>query len=115
MDQLAKQKFIRQIATKNQADPEGSQVYWSRHAIVEMVKDDLTRSEIEQALQQCEIIENYPAGHRPLPDCLVLAYLSNNRPFHAVIAIDESRNRIFIITVYLPSLERWHNDWRTRK
>ena len=65
MDQLKKEQFIRRKAAENQADPEGAQIYWSRHAIAEMVKDDLTRSEIEQALQQSEIIEDYPTGHRP--------------------------------------------------
>jgi hypothetical protein len=115
MERLEKQQLIRRIASENQTDPEGTLVYWSRHAIVEMVKDDLTRSEVEQALDQCEIIEDYLPGHRPLPDCLVLAYLSEKRPLHAVIAIDERIDRIFIITVYLPSSERWQDDWRTRK
>lgn len=80
-----------------------------------MVKDNLIRSEIEQALLQGEIIEDYPGGHRLLPDCLVLAFLPDERPLHAVIAIDEAKDRIFIVTVYLPSLERWQDDWQTRK
>jgi hypothetical protein len=60
-----------------------------------MVKDDLTRSKIEQALLQGEIIEDYPAGHRVLPDCLVLALLPDSRPLHTVIAIDTVKDRIF--------------------
>ena len=80
-----------------------------------MVKDGLTRPEIEEDLQQCETIEDYPVGHRLLPDCLVLSYLPDKRPLHAVIAIDENKNRIFVVTVYLPFPERWHHDWRTRK
>ena len=115
MNRLGKQRFIRRKSLENRYDPEGAKVYWSRHAIAEMVNDGLSRFEIEEALAKCEVIEDYPAGHRPLPDCLVLASLSEVRPLHAVIAIDETRDRVFVITVYLPSREEWQDDWRTRK
>ena len=115
MDYLEKQRFIRQKAAENRNDPTGAKVYWSRHAIAEMINDNLTRSEVEQALEVCEIIEDYPTEHRPLPDCLVLAKLSETQPIHAVVAIDETKNRIFMVTVYLPSKEQWQDDWRTRK
>jgi hypothetical protein len=115
MNRLAKQRFIRHKAVQNRNDPEGDKVYWSRHGIAEMINDSLSRSEIEKALEACEIIEDYQTGHRPLPDCLVLAHLSEAQPLHAVIAVDETRDRIFVITVYLPSQEEWLDDWRTRK
>ncbi len=49
MERLEKQQFIRRIAAENQTDAASSRVFWSRHAILEMVKDNLTRPEIEQA------------------------------------------------------------------
>jgi hypothetical protein len=115
MNRPDKQRFIRRKSSENRSDPEGTTVYWSRHAIAEMINDGLSRSEIEKALEACEIIEDYPAGHRPLPDCLVLAHLPVDRPLHVVIAVDEARDRIFVITVYLPSREEWQDDWRIRK
>ncbi len=115
MNRPDKQRFIRRKSSENRYDLAGAKVYWSRHAIAEMIDDGLSRSEIEKALETCEIIEDYPAGHRPLPDCLVLAHLSVAQPLHAVIAVDEARDRIFMITVYLPSREEWQDDWRTRK
>jgi len=115
MDHLEKQLFIRQKAAENRSDPEGAKVYWSRHAIAELINDNLTRPEVERALEQSQIIEDYPIGHRPLPDCLVLAELSRTQPIHAVIAVDKAKDRVFVITIYVPSTERWHNDWRTRK
>lgn len=115
MHSLDKQAFIQRKAIENQNDPDGIKVYWSRHAIVELLNEGLTRSEVEKALENCEIIEDYQTGHRPLPDCLVLGRLSEARPIHAVIAIDEANDRIFMVTVYSPSSERWENDWRTRK
>jgi hypothetical protein len=115
MNRLDKQRFIRQKAAQNEHEPAGKQVYWSRHAIAEMVNDNLTRSQVEKALKKGEIIEDYPTGHRPLPDCLVLAKLSETQPIPAVIAIDQAGDRIFVVTVYLPSKEQWQDDWRTRK
>jgi hypothetical protein len=115
MAPLDKQTFIQQKVVENRNDPAGAKIYWSRHAVVEMVNDGLTRSEIEEALAQCEVIEDYPTAHRPLPDCLVLGRLASDSPVHSVVAIDEINDRIFIVTVYRPSAERWKNDWRTRK
>jgi len=115
MELLDKQTFIRRKARENTNSTDGSQVYWSRHAITEMVQDQLTRPEVETALQDCDVIEDYPATHRPLPDCLVLGQLPSTHPIHAVIAIDQARDRIFVVTVYRPSAERWEDDWRTRK
>lgn len=115
MELLDKQTFIRRKARENLDNADGMQVYWSRHAITEMVQDQLTRSEVETALQDCEVIEDYPATHRPLPDCLVLGHLQGLHPIHAVIAIDQAQDRIFVVTVYRPSAERWSDDWRTRK
>jgi hypothetical protein len=115
MNSLSKQSFIRQKAQENRNDLQGEKVYWSRHAIAEMINDGLNRADVEAALENCEVIEDYPRGHRPLPDCLVLGTLTDARPIHAVVAIDETNDRIFMVTVYLPSTEKWHNDWRTRK
>jgi Domain of unknown function (DUF4258) len=106
MELLEKQTFIRRKARENVESADGSQVYWSLHAITEMVQEQLTRSEVETALQDCEVIEDYPATHRPLPDCLVLGQLPSTHPIHAVIAIDQARDRIFVVTIYRLSAER---------
>lgn len=115
MESPEKQAFIRRKARENGESSDGMQVYWSRHAIAEMVQDRLIRLEVEKALEDCEVFEDYPPRYRPLPDCLVLGFLQNTQPIHAVIAIDEARDRIFVVTVYRPSRERWEDDWRTRK
>lgn len=113
--ELDKQNFIRKKAIENETDPEGRKILWSRHGITELLNEDLDRIEVEMAFKTCEVIENYPMQHRPLPDCLVLSLLQNSKPIHAVVAIDEANDRIFVVTVYRPSTERWENDWRTRK
>ena len=115
MSRLDKEHFIRTKAVENQDSPFGEKILWSRHAIVELLKDGLTRLQVEQALISGEIIEDYPAEHRPLPDCLILSKLGPKVPIHVVVAIDENNDRIFIVTVYLPAKDRRQDDWRTRK
>ncbi len=115
MDTLQKQRFIQRIAAANQLDATGTKIRWSSHAITELVNDQLTRTDIEQALLDCELIEDYPHLNRPLPDCLVLAWLSTGKPVHVVAAMDEKNDRVFVVTVYSPSRERWKDDWKTRR
>jgi hypothetical protein len=110
-----KQVFIRQKAQENFAQPSGQKVLWSRHAIAKLVIENLSRQEVELALTSSDIVEDYPVQMRPLPDCLVLGWLIEGQPIHTVVAIDESNDRIFVVTVYRPDLRRWENDYRTRK
>jgi hypothetical protein len=110
-----RQTFIRQKAKENRPDPAGQKILWSRHTIAKLIVEGLSRREIEQALASCEVIEAYPARTRPLPDCLVLGWLAEGQPVHAVIAIDEMNDRVFVITVYRPDPRRWENGYRTRK
>ena len=115
MNTEAKQDFIRRKAHQNQADPEGAKILWSRHGIAELVTEGWRRVLVEEGLQGSEVIEDCPTLHRPLPDCLVLGWLATREPFHAVIAIDEHDDRLFVVTVYKPSSEEWEDDWQTRK
>jgi hypothetical protein len=110
-----KQNFIRRKACQNRSDPEGQEILWSRHGIVELVHEGWTRDLVEDGLQNGEVIEDYLMLHRPLPDCLVLGWLARGEPFHAVVAIDELNDLLFVVTVYKPSAEEWEDDWRTRK
>ena len=91
-----KQAFIRWKARQNQSDLEGEKILWSRHGVTELVNEGWKRGQVEEALQDSEIIEDYPSLHRPLPDCLVLGRLSTGEPLHTVIAIDEANDRLFI-------------------
>ncbi len=112
---INKQDFIHEKARQNADDPEGARILWSRHAIVELANEHWAREAVEKSLVEAELIEDYPTQHRPLPDCLVLSQLSSDEPLHAVVAVDEANDRLFIVTVYKPNLEEWENDWRTRK
>jgi hypothetical protein len=41
--------------------------------------------------------------------------MSTQEPIHVVVALNESLEYILIVTIYRPTSEEWHNDWRTRK
>jgi hypothetical protein len=115
MDSETKRTFIRRVAKENQTDPEGVRILWSRHAVVELVLEGWNRRQVEGALLDSEVIEDYPTLHRPLPDCLVLAWVTSTIPVHVVVAIDQDLDRILLVTVYQPSEEEWEDDWKTRK
>jgi hypothetical protein len=115
MDSEAKQAFVRRVAKENQSDPEGIRILWSRHAVAELAIEGWNRRQIEGALLGSEVIEDYPTLHRPLPDCLVLAWVTSVIPVHVVVAIDPNLDRILLVTVYRPSEEEWEDDWKTRK
>ncbi len=108
-----KEEFIRQKA--NEHIPEiNEKIYWSLHAVKKLRVDRLRKTPVENSLKNCIIIEDYSAENRPFPDCLALGFIGAD-PVHSVIAIGRDFDRIFIVTVYRPSAERWENDWKTRK
>ena len=108
-----KESFIRQRA-KEHVPETNDKISWSLHAVKKLRIEGLRKKDVEDSLKNCIIIEDYTMESRPLPGCLVLGFISSN-PVHAVIAINRDFDMIFIITVYKPSLERWKNDWKTRK
>ncbi len=102
------QAFIQQKARERK-------VKWSRHALNELAYERASVSDVETALQQAQIIEEYAHHHRYLPDCLVLAFVFDDQPMHCVIGINQPQDYILIVTVYRPRTEEWNDDWRTRK
>ena len=71
--------------------------------------------ELEDALSDCEIIENYPDDPRGA-SCLVLGFCGA-KPVHAVCAIKTNPEELLLITVYDPSKrpEKWTKDYRKRR
>lgn len=61
-----------------------------------------------------EIIEDY-SNDRPLPSYLILGFAENQKPIHAVVAIDVDEQIIWVITVYSPSLREWEDGYKRRK
>jgi hypothetical protein len=109
----AKELFIREKAREH--IPEiNEKISWSLHAVKKLRVEGLRKRDVEVSLKECIIVEDYAMEGRPLPGCLILGFIDSDT-LHAVIAIDRDFDRIFVITVYKPSLERWKDDWKTRK
>ena len=82
------------------------------HAIERMFQRDIEEVDAENVLNDGEIIEKY-IDDKPYPSYLSLGYI-DGVPLHVVYAEDEEHNYI-IITVYRPSLEKWEDDFKTRR
>ncbi|MBM3891284.1 MAG: DUF4258 domain-containing protein [Verrucomicrobia bacterium] len=85
---------------------------FSEHADFERGADKLTIADIEAAILDGEILEQYPDDPRGA-SCLVLGHAPDRRPVHIVCGktpLDSLR----IITVYVPTLPKWLDE-RTRR
>jgi hypothetical protein len=81
----------------------------SFHAEKERYAENIIISDLENAICNGEILEDYPDDPRG-PSCLVLGY-SQNRPIHIVCGYS-SMKWIRIITVYIPKKPMWVNERR---
>ncbi|MBW4461516.1 MAG: DUF4258 domain-containing protein [Nodosilinea sp. WJT8-NPBG4] len=71
---------------------------YTSHADIERKADDLTLMQVEEALLNGEVLEQYPDTGRG-ESCLILGY-SGNFPIHVVCGW--RGERVAVITVYIP-------------
>ncbi|RJO68593.1 MAG: DUF4258 domain-containing protein [Myxococcales bacterium] len=88
-------------------------VLFSRHTVTRMLERNLSVSELQTAIEQSEVVEEYPNDH-PYPSYLLLSWV-NDTPVHVVIALNETENACIIITVYRPDREKWSDDFKRRR
>lgn len=88
---------------------------FSKHAERERELDMIYVWELEDALSNCEIIENYPDDSRGA-SCLLLGFCGT-KPVHAVCTIKTDPEELLLITVYDPSKrpEKWTEHYRKRR
>lgn len=82
--------------------------YISRHADVEMHNDDLSITEIEEALLNGVIIEQYPDTGRG-QSCLVAGFTKSGKPVHIVSGFHTGC--LTIVTVYVPTPPKFRNPF----
>lgn len=86
-------------------------ILFRAHAVQRMFKREISVSKVREALQIADVIEDY-SFETPEPSRLLFG-LQGRRPFHMVTS--ESQCHITIITVYLPSPDKWKKDLRSRR
>ena len=84
----------------------------TQHANRRFNERGINLDDIESAVLNGEIIEEYPDDN-PLPSCLILGKSADNLPLHIVASADEEF--LYIITAYYPSLQKWNEDFKTRR
>jgi len=75
-----------------------------------MIKRNIERIEIEEAVITGEIIEEYP-DDKYSPGCLIYGRTKSNRPLHVQVSIPPM---VVIITAYEPDESEWIN-FRVRR
>ena len=85
---------------------------FSLHATDQTILRGITVSEIREAIQAGEIIEDYP-DDKYGPSCLILGFIEAGRPLHIQCSYPR-RPMIKIVTVYEPDPTEWIN-YRERR
>ena len=78
-----------------------------------MFEREISMKKARQALEMGETIEDY-SSEMPEPSRLILGF-QGKRPFHVVISENPETNETTIITVYIPDLDKWNKDFRSRR
>lgn len=87
-------------------------IRWTNHVIIRLVQRNITQEDVETAILNGKIIEEYETDY-PYPSCLVYGINLNNKVIHIVCGLNETE--LWIITAYYPDNIKWENDLKTRK
>lgn len=87
-------------------------IRWTNHVIVRLFQRNISQEDIETALLNGEIIEEYENDY-PYPSCLVYGINLKDKVLHIVCGLNEVE--LWIITAYYPDNIKWEDDLKTRK
>jgi len=92
---------------------ENVKIKFSGHALQWMFERNIQKIHVIEAVKSGDIIQNYP-NDKPYPSAIKLTII-NNRPLHVVSAYNKIENEIYIVTVYIPDITIWADDFKTRR
>ena len=87
-------------------------VRWTRHMLERIFCRGISIDDVESALTNGEIIEQYPTDY-PSPSCLVLGRTKAGKALHIVCG--SNGVELWLITAYFPNLFEWTEDFRQRR
>lgn len=87
-------------------------IRWTNHVMIRLLQRNISQRDVENALLNGEIIENYEKAY-PYPSCLVYGINLNNEIIHVVCG--SNYEELWIITAYYPDSTEWEFDKKTRK
>ena len=91
---------------------EDDTVFVTEHAAERFRQRGIKISDIRNAVNTGEIIEQYPDDF-PFPSCLILGNDKNGKFIHICMSDEGTASRI--ITAYYPDLKKWNDDLKIRK
>lgn len=85
--------------------------HYTIHAQEQMALRHIRTSEVSEAIlgDKAEIIERYP-NDKYSPSCLIYGVTAQGRILHL-----QSNFQGIVITAYEPDLDKWHEDFKTRR
>ena len=92
---------------------ECGKITYSGHAIRRMFERGIAESDVSEVISSGEVIAEYP-NDTPYPSYLLLGFSGGN-PLHVLIGMDDEAGNCYVVTTYIPSLDVWNDDYRTRR
>jgi len=89
------------------------QIIFRQHAVQRMFERGIQTKAIRAVIESGKVIGDYPEDY-PFPSCLILGWVEG-RPIHVVVAIDAISQTCYVITAYVPDLNIWHPDFKTKR
>lgn len=106
---------MSQLLERIQKLAENGEVRISEHGYDELSEDGIPVREAVRGIVEAVAVEEYSASGRG-PAVLVLEYDREDRPIHVVWGIPAGHDApAVLITAYRPSLEKWSDDFMTRR
>ena len=90
-----------------------TKILYRVHAVQRMFEREISPVKVRRALEAEDVIEDY-SSEMPEPSRLMMGF-QGKRPFHVVTSENPEANEITVVTVYLPDMNKWKKDSRTRK
>jgi len=78
-----------------------------------MLERDISRADAKDVMLHGEIIEDYSTD-KPFPSALFFKFV-DRRPLHIVAAYDSVEEKVYVITAYEPTLDKFETDFQTRR
>ena len=92
---------------------ENFEIEYRVHSLQRMFGREITESDVKYLLVHGDIVELYEDDY-PLPSMLINGCSSSNIPLHIVIAVNSDEKKLVVVTVYIPTSERWNADFTRR-
>jgi len=100
--------MIEQLRSKIAAN----QFEFTKHALDQSILRGITVQEVQGAIKNGEVIEDYPQDKYG-PSCLVFGMTKSDRPIHIQCSYP-SREIVKVITLYQPDPEQW-TEYKVRR